>query len=504
MKGILGYILIAASAMLTTIACNKSLSDKQPKHGLILLNAVEEGALNKGTFSATKALLDGNTFMTEGNQIVVYDYYTAPEGVQNPNPATGYYIPGVTAQSTGATDAGTVWPFLGDARYEWTDAGTHKFFGWMVKDNNGTGITANDFFDDDKTDDKSFGFNTTTHTLTIPTTTLSQTPDQFDFMYSNIEPRDLNVQNPDFSSVKLGFKHLFTAFRVTAANNSSNKVWLKSVQITGLKNNRSAQISYDVDGTAPVISYPVSEATEGNQFAYSFVDAVLLSKTPIAVSPQDEFILMWPHSSDDFENAEILVEYNYQDPNGTMHTDCSTTIKLLGSNPWEPGKAYVVGLMFSDKTITLNCTVEPWNKKTETIDFTTQISVSKPIEWVSGVLDVEEDKGEVFFVSDTTVYATCEFQIDTPRGATWTASLIPLEGSTDAFIIQDGYKYGNVGVLSEIKIRVAYSKPIQSRNVALLRITVQTADERTIIANIMPGNDPEITEYKIIQNLING
>jgi hypothetical protein len=160
--------------------------------------------------------------------------------------------------------------------------------------------------------------------------------------------------------------------------------------------------------------------------------------------------------------------------------------------------------MFSDKTITLNCTVEPWNKKTETIDFTTQISVSKPIEWVSGVLDVEVDKGEVFFVSDTTVYATCEFQIDTPRGATWTASLIPLEGSTDAFIIQDGYKYGNVGVLSEIKIRVAYSKPIQSRNVALLRITVQTADERTIIANIMPGNDLEITECKIIQNLING
>lgn len=492
MKGILGYILIAAFAMLTCIACNKSLSDKQPKHGLILLNAVEEGA--------TKALLDGNTFMTKGNQIVVYDYYTAPKGVQNPNPATGYYIPGVTAQSTGATDAGTVWPFLDDARYEWTDAGTHKFFGWMVKDNNMTQQnTPETFFG------SGFGFNTTNHILTIPTTALSQDSPQFDFMYSNITPREPATEG--FDPVGLAFKHLFTAFKITAANNSSNEVYLKKVTITGLKNKRRVTISYV--GDAPVITYTYPPDTKASDFVYNVsTEGKKLDKNAANISsPSDDtYTMMWAHSKEDFAEAKILVEYNYKEPDNPLNTNGVTTVEMKDLK-WESGSKNVLGLMFKDKEIALTCKVEPWNVVSDEIDFTDQISVSKPIMWEENTVDyVNYDTGEVILYSDDQIEAICNFHIDTPAGATWTASLIPVEGYSDAFMIEGGTKYGAVGVDSQIRIRVTNKAPIAPRHIVLLRITVQTADGRTITADLMPKNEQneEIKEFKLIQNLING
>ena len=64
-------------------------------------------------------------------------------------------------------------------------------------------------------------------------------------------------------------------------------------------------------------------------------------------------------------------------------------------------------------------------------------------------------------------------------------------------------KYGAVGVDSEVHIQVTNMAPYAPKHVVLLRITVQTADGRTIIANLMPSEtDKTITEYKLIQNII--
>ena len=107
--------------------------------------------------------------------------------------------------------------------------------------------------------------------------------------------------------------------------------------------------------------------------------------------------------------------------------------------------------------------------------------------------------------SDEDITAVCKFRIDTPKGSTWTASLIPIAGHQDAFTIVEGTKYGEVGVDSEIRIRVNNQAPIAPQHACKLRITVQTADGRTIVANIMPDEtDPSISEYTIIQNFING
>ena len=516
MKGIFRYIFIAAAAMLTSVACNKSLEDdNQPKH-LILLNAVEEGsnrALNKGTFSETKALLDGNTFMTEGNQIVVYDYYTAPEDVQNPNPATEYYIPGATAESTGETATGTVWPFINATdpaaaapRYEWTEAGTHKFFGWMVKDNNeNPALTAQDFFGED------FGFNTSTHTLTIPTTTLRQGTPQFDFMYSNITPREPATEG--FDPVPMEFKHLFTAFKVTVSDNTQNDVHitLKSVKISRLKNKRSAEIDFNAD-TKPDIRY--RDVASDGTFTFASPSSEPLTSSPLEIS--NGYHIMWPHTKTDLKgdgtdgsSVIIKVVYDYREDSGYSESDVSKEIDLKNVkelSDWLAGNKYNLGLQFKDKEIILDCNVVDWTPVEEKLDFSNEVNVSQKLTWDKASVDtLAVETGEVVLHSDKDVEAICNFIITAPAGATWTASLISKLGNLDAFTLVDGTKYGAVGVPSTIKIKVNNQVPIAPRHECILRITVRTIDGRTIVVkNLMPPEAGDIEEFTIIQNPIIG
>lgn len=463
-------IIIAVAAALTLFACSKS--DKYLTDYPIAMSLTEAGS--------TKALLDATTFETTGNRIKIYDYYT------DGSIAEGYYIDDIIKCSTPG-----LWPFERES-HKWTTDGVHNFFGWLIDDvrlNN-----ENELFTPT--------FNRGSKELTIPETTLGQKTPQFDFMYSNIHKRDLKT-NPYFSAVPLEFSHLFTAFKITAANNSSNDVWLKSVSIKGLKNTRGASIDYN--GTEPVVSY--TTPTGQQDFVYNVSnEGMLMTKGQMYnVSPED-FTIMWPHTRDDFADSQIVVDYKYKEPSAATPLDGQTTIDLKDVISWKGGQKNNVGLMFKDKEISLTCKVEPWTVVEETIDFTDQITVSNPITWVpNSVESVNYDNGEVVLYTDSYSVAICNFRIDTPAGATWTASLIPVEGYSDAFKILDNTKYGAVGVDSEVHIQVTNMAPIAPRHVVLLRITVQTADGRTIVADMMPNQtDESITEYKLIQNLING
>jgi hypothetical protein len=156
--------------------------------------------------------------------------------------------------------------------------------------------------------------------------------------------------------------------------------------------------------------------------------------------------------------------------------------------------------------------VEDWKTQTEEIDFTQEVVVDEDekMKWVEGTYEsINKAKGEVVLFTDIDKVAVCEFNISTPVGATWTASLIPLTASAmDAFSIVEDSKYGEVGTdrTQSVKIKINNPDPISARNACKLRITVQTPDGRTIVVNnLMPdGTDDDVTEYTIIQNLING
>ena len=54
-----------------------------------------------------------------------------------------------------------------------------------------------------------------------------------------------------------------------------------------------------------------------------------------------------------------------------------------------------------------------------------------------------------------------------------------------------------------MQLRVTNQAPIAPRHICYLRITIQTADGRTIVVkNMIAGKDNQ--EFKVIQNLING
>ena len=441
----------------------------------ILISAMEAGN--------TKALLDATTFETPGNQIKIYDYYS--EGSIN----DGYYIDDKIECVTSG-----LWPFVEES-YKWTTDGVHKFFGWLERDINGS-LTTTGLFGEN------FKFNEENKVLTIPTTTLAQKSPQFDFMYSDIHERDLN-DSPYFTAVPLEFSHLFTAFKVTAANYSSNDVYLKKVSIKGLKNTRNASINYS--GDVPVVSVVQPDGAQSTDFVYNISDTGMeMTKKQVYNISSEDYQIMWPHTKDDFVNAQIVVDYEYNEPNATSKLNGQTIIPLKDQMSWNSGEKNNVGLTFKDKEIALTCKVEPWTMVPDTIDFSNQITVSNPITWVPrSVESVDYEKGEVVLYSDSYSVAICNFHIDTPAGATWTASLIPIEGHSDAFKILDNTKYGAVGVDSEIHVQVTNMAPYAPKHVVLLRITVQTADGRTIVADMMPDEtDESITEYKLIQNII--
>ena len=477
MKQIISHIITLAVVFLSLLACRKEeirLTDYP-----IAMSLTEAGS--------TKAPLDGDSFAATGNQIRGYDYYTAVNPTES-----GIYINDL-AQS----DPNGTWPFVGDT-YKWTPDGEHKFFGWLETDNSANpALTATGLFGNN------FAFDAENKILNIPATTIVQNSSpQFDFMYSNIHVRNLNT-DPYFTAVPLEFSHLFTAFKITAVNNSSNDVWLKKVSINGLKNTRGASIDYS--GTEPVVSY--TTPTGQQDFVYKVSDeGTLMTKGQMYnVSPED-YQIMWPHTKDDFADSQIVVDYKYKEPSAATPLDGQTTIDLKDVISWKGGQKNNVGLMFKDKEISLTCKVEPWTVVADTIDFNDQITVSNPLTWVPNTVEsVNYENGEVVLYTDSYSVAVCNFRIDTPAGATWTASLIPVEGYSDAFKILDNTKYGAVGVDSEVHIQVTNMAPIAPRHIVLLRITVQTADGRTIVADMMPDQtDESITEYKLIQNLING
>jgi hypothetical protein len=226
---------------------------------------------------------------------------------------------------------------------------------------------------------------------------------------------------------------------------------------------------------------------------------------------------MWPHTTSDFkgngtlDEATVTVVYDYieldDDGNVTMtQNEVSKVVKLEAVGTWAAGNKYDLNLLFMDKKIELICKVQNWEPVEEVLDFTEQIQASVPLTWENVEYD-DPLAGVVYLSLDESTIAECNFRIDTPKGATWTATLIPVEGNQDGFKIVDGYQYGVVGANSTIKIQLRDRAPgeIVARQVSKLRIVVETADGRTIVVStLMPHNNPEITEYTIIQNYING
>ena len=281
----------------------------------------------------TKALFDASSFSAEGNVLQIWDVYF------NSVVAPQAYIEGTNVVSTGPT--GAVWPFKeGDAvtspdkHYYWTKTGTHRFYGVLVKDNSGSAPL---------TPTNGWGFDAEHKVYSVPTTTLTLTSPQFDFVYSNVIERNLDNGAPT-TAVPLKFNHLFSAFGFTFENDSPSSFNIKSATLK-VDDKAAAKIDYsnvwdkgfapaDADNWNPEVTY--TGLTMSSQTGISGKTVEIPPATCYDMfqgvkitdmTKYDKYTLIWPQdlTGKTLEMAYLVSGKRYQEVDVTVNKYTYTT-----------------------------------------------------------------------------------------------------------------------------------------------------------------------------------
>ena len=310
-----------AAALSSCAKMRVETEDVSPAGTPIRMAVSSEGA-------QTKALFDAASFSAEGNVLQIWDVYF--NSVVDPQA----YIEGANVVSTGT---GAVWPFKeGDAvkHYYWTKTGTHRFYGVLVKDNSGSAPL---------TPTTGWGFDAAHKVYTVPTTTLTLTSPQFDFVYSNVIERNLDNGAPT-TAVPLKFNHLFSAFGFTFENDSPSSFNIKSVSLK-VGNKAAATIDYsnvweknfapvDAGNWNPVVTYSdlamspeagISGKTREIQAGtcYDMFQGGELTD----MSNYDKYTLIWPQdlTGKTLEMSYLVSGKRYQEVDVTVNKYTYTT-----------------------------------------------------------------------------------------------------------------------------------------------------------------------------------
>lgn len=319
----LAAAVFLAAALSSCAKMRVETEDVRPAGTPIRMAVSSEGA-------QTKSLFDAASFSAEGNVLQIWDVYF------NSVVAPQAYIEGTNVVSTGT---GAVWPFKeGDAvkHYYWTKTGTHRFYGVLVKDNSGSAPL---------TPTTGWGFDTAHKVYSVPTTTLTLTSPQFDFVYSNVIERNLDNGAPT-TAVPLKFNHLFSAFGFTFENDSPSSFNIKSATLN-VDDKAAATIDYsnvwdksfapaDADNWNPAVTYTgltmssttgISGKTGDIQAGtcYDMFQGGLLDKNNMA--NYDKYTLIWPQdlTGKTLEMSYLVSGKKYQEVDVTVNKYTYTT-----------------------------------------------------------------------------------------------------------------------------------------------------------------------------------
>lgn len=333
----LAAAVFLAAALSSCAKMRVETEDVRPAGTPIRMAVSSEGA-------QTKALFDAASFSAKGNVLQIWDVYF------NSVVAPQAYIEGANVVSTGT---GAVWPFKeGDAvkHYYWTKTGTHRFYGVLVKDNSGSAPL---------TPTTGWGFDAAHKVYNVPTTTLTLTSPQFDFVYSNVIERNLD-NGARTTAVPLKFNHLFSAFGFTFENDSPSSFNIKSATLK-VHDQAAATIDYsnvwdkgfapaDADNWNPAVTYTglemsseagISGKTGAIQPAtcYDMFHGGLLDKDNMA--NYDKYTLIWPQdltgktlemsylvSGKKYQEVDVIVDkYTYNATGGTYYVEFTNNLK---------------------------------------------------------------------------------------------------------------------------------------------------------------------------------
>ena len=435
----------------------------------------------------SKAFID--QINRSGNELVVYDYMTI--GGQSE-----WYIDHIRIRC--GVDGQEVWDYVNDDEYFWLYGSSHKCFGWLYSGPSGNNTVT--FFKDHPE------FEKETSKLPLPIYEFTLDSPVYDFLYSDITTREYSKANPDASSVPLHMNHLFSAFRFKVRNVRMTEVVVNSVTLKVVAT-KKAEIDFSHQNDVAV-SY--SEIGYGEFTIKNKIRLETMSDS-YNIFPMDDdndaFRMIWPQTNEELQNALLTINYTEYTEEGTTEDKVQDFKLSKFADQWLSGKRYAYDVVFSDKEIALICNVEDWYKKTINLGFTEIVVVSDKIQWNNSTLySLDEEQGLVVLKGNGDA-GECYFKIDEPDQAKWTASLISVEGATDAFSFVDPdddtkvakTAEGDVGKIAKLKIKVNNTGTTDT-NKAKLRIIVHTADQRSIVVeNLCHGHD--FTEYTIVQNM---
>lgn len=392
------HLLTIPAALLLLSACSsKDEFALDPHHKI---------SFDFGGFD-TKALVSSSSDLCQGgNALHVYDLISDyPEW---PVGKVGLYINDIirydATNLAWAADAGT---------YYWTQGGKHKFFAWSYR-LDGVGVT--DLI-------KRYNISTYAEWASIEPLTFTEDSPQFDFIYSDLVYRDMNLTVRDYSRVPFNFSHLFTAFDLVVRNNSFSNITLHSVTMTGLKNCNSALLKYE---TARTIQY--GTPTEDGAFITSNpMNVVIPAIANHVASYYDVFDkslggeqcrLVWPQNGVDLT---FEVSYTIDGQDQTR----SVTLNNVTMNPGEKSRIILEVNNFIDIPITASISVIPWDQQ--------KVTTTLNIEGTSLYFDptrYEVSGSEVRINNDAPVSG--KFSVSQPSDGIWMATLT---GDTDYFTV---------------------------------------------------------------------
>ena len=494
------YIIGMSLTLLAASACRKESYDPA---------VFRDQAIRFSGNRVTKGFLEADGLYKTGTQVKVFDFLTGFDGEVNGTTYTPSdqikYIDDVVEFLGGSN----TWPYQTVSHeYRWTKSGTHRFFGWLNKDqayNNDEGLTTAGFFG------SSPSLNENTLVMTTPTYSWTTASPQYDFVYAKSAVLRDASQN-DYSDIELPMKHLFTAVSLTFENKSTGT----PVQVTGLStlyegrdlflHKGSATVDYSGNGEA-IPSYSLSGDVENPFFSasnisgttifsgekYDILSGVKLNNADgsAVYGASPSFYMTWPLTVSQISpgpsGEDVFGDKFYTDEDKVLALTYQAgglapeTIRVpFPGKPWLAGTRNHMNIEFTEKAISITAETLPWDYNEQTISFNDE-SVVVPdggklsIDGMSNLSD-----NATIYLTTLTPEVTCKLHISSLKGSTL---IITKVGADPSFFTLDPGTLTITGNQLSFKVKSSNLNTGGVERTCQLTFSVQLPDGREIDAD---------------------
>ena len=348
--------------------------------------------------------------------------------------------------------------------------------------------------------------------------------------YTTITPYSDVSQGIDYIQTK----YLIKSVTISNANKQATLSLQNSVASTPEWSNKNGSLGYLLDSELnDDIKYAQTAGQTQNQINMNNWNKNGVYTTTMPLLPEGKYLTIIPKLAAENGNLKISITYevltqiteqkrarninwewfgyywygdwyNTGSPT-TTYTNKETTIASDINTDLIGGRKYQLNINIQANYIELTAIPQPWEDVSQVIDTETNLITIAPgggIEFdaVQYGDSIDRTNGIVYLRNKT---CALNFNIATPRGATWRAALIQ-SGDIDAFqfvdengnVLSNQNPQGNVGTQATLRVR-AKNATNSTDNSAILRIYVIQPNQSTIVKTLT-GSDI-FKEYKFVE-----